>query len=727
MCDELISLDTYRHWFDDAETGSLPDLLRLVACIEADGIIHISAHLIECKFANHSEAHLEKAREQLELALNHLIPTFLPCRSSHQGRHDQRYWWGQLQRLIAGKSKIAHHEYQRVMTSLEKVLGGYYTIQWYASAVVFWKDKIGDKFVVDEQWPYDFDHKYMEMEVVSCGNDLIHTLCCDDGINAAIPLPGTSMSYRFDDDDEEMFDTTDETTGDDIILSSGLGLNGLDCDFTSPKDENFVSVSTINDEDDSVNEEYNKTSATTDNESSKSFVHKKFYVNFGDSDKSGDSTSTENTAVVRQIDDGEDKSATNEYNTSKLEDPIEVSDIIEVSPSVGENESNFPSRVFLGNAINHETLTNKKIYWEFGHPQLTNRHFLIFGQSGAGKTYAIQSILYELSQQNQNSIIVDYTNGFESSQLEEEIKTSVNPKQHLVSQIPLPINPFRKQYTVIDGKEYPEKDTNTAMRIVSVFDSVYNLGEQQIAALYNAIMEGFKEYKAKLNLEILSDILKGNASEKGTGKESAASLLNKIIPFVHQEPFRDELPEGWNAFYKDQDHKLHIIQLAGCSKIISRLITEFVLVDFYWYSRSFGNKNDPKVIVLDEIQNLDHKLESPLGSFLTEGRKFGISSILATQTLSNLQADQKDRLFQSAHKLFFKPAETEVQEYSKILEKVTNESQKVWSQRLTQLKKGQCYSIGPFLNKKTGTLHDNKPYRIQITALPERIKGNYYD
>jgi len=42
---------------------------------------------------------------------------------------------------------------------------------------------------------------------------------------------------------------------------------------------------------------------------------------------------------------------------------------------------------------------------------------------------------------------------------------------------------------------------------------------------------------------------------------------------------------------------------------------------------------------------------------LTEGRKFGLSLILATQTMENLKGEKQSRLFQAGHKLFFRPAE----------------------------------------------------------------------
>ncbi len=112
-------------------------------------------------------------------------------------------------------------------------------------------------------------------------------------------------------------------------------------------------------------------------------------------------------------------------------------------------------------------------------------------------------------------------------------------------------------------------------------------------------------------------------------------------------------------------------------------------------------------------------MDAPLGKMLTEGRKFGLSLVLATQTLSNLKAEERDRLFQAGHKLFFKPADTEVREYGKILERATNEKTDVWIRRLTSLNKGECYSLGPSLNPQSGKLSD-KAFRINITSFEER-------
>lgn len=100
------------------------------------------------------------------------------------------------------------------------------------------------------------------------------------------------------------------------------------------------------------------------------------------------------------------------------------------------------------------------------------------------------------------------------------------------------------------------------------------------------------------------------------------------------------------------------------------MLLEFIHIVITSYS-DHGN-NSPLPVLLNDVQNLDQKLDSRLGKMLTEGRKYGLSLILATQMLSNLKKDKQDRFFQATHKLFFAPVETEIDSYAKLLEQVAH-------------------------------------------------------
>jgi DNA phosphorothioation-dependent restriction protein DptH len=378
----------------------------------------------------------------------------------------------------------------------------------------------------------------------------------------------------------------------------------------------------------------------------------------------------------------------------------------------GTIEPKLPQRIFLGQGVQG----NRQVFWEFGHQDLANRHILIFGTSGMGKTYAIQALLCELGRAGQNSLIVDYTNGFYDNQLETETRKMLKPVQHIVRKDPLPINPFRRQEDMIGEMLLPEDPSNTAQRVSGVFSEVYEFGDQQKSALYTGIKRGIETHGNEMTLPLLIEELKEMVDEN----PSSLTVVSKIQPFVDMNPFGAEEGDNWESLFMDQNSRCHILQLAGFLKDASKLITEFTLIDLYWYYRGKGNKDKPRIIILDEIQNLDHDLESPLGKFLTEGRKFGISLIVATQTLSNLKKDEQDRLFQASHKLFFKPADTELRSYAQILENTTNEKAEIWIQRLSRLKKGECYSLGPSLNSQQGL--ETKAFHIKIESLRSRFK-----
>ena len=100
--------------------------------------------------------------------------------------------------------------------------------------------------------------------------------------------------------------------------------------------------------------------------------------------------------------------------------------------------------------------------------------------------------------------------------------------------------------------------------------------------------------------------------------------------------------------------------------------------------------------------------------------EYGLSLILATQTLSNLKKDEQDRLFQAAHKLFFAPAETEIDSYAKLLEQaVPASNKKAWLQELAKLKKGECISVGLHMNEY-GVVEQGARV-VKVSSLGERI------
>ncbi len=638
FCDEMISLDAFRHWFDDAPTGIRPDLLRLRASI-VGGYFDIDAQILECKLAHSSESHLSKAYDQVASGLAWLLTCFRPRRQGDpigiNDRPDQRYWWMQMHRLLGTRGSADRRSYRETLSALERLAEGFFSITWHGAVVALWTDSDRDTLQREAEWHLQIEGDDVIIPALTSGGALVRSVC----------LAGTTA---------DLF----------------AGVPGIRRTFrVAPQEAQTTSIVARPDEPAASREDAQPALEVT---------------------RPGGGAS-------------EAPPATEQPPSS-------------TSPATAPQER-VVDRVLLG----HMLPSRREVYWEFGHPDLPNRHILVFGASGTGKTYTIQAILCELGKAGQNALIVDYTNGFTNNQLEQAVRERLNPQQHLVRREPLPINPFRQQCDLLDDEPLEEDATITAQRVTGVFSEVYQLGDQQKSALYSAIRDGVTDEGAAFSLEGLVRRLEAMRAAGGPVATSAATALSRIRPFVDMEPFGQEDPSSWETLYADTESRCHIIQLAGFSRDVARLITEFSLVDLYRYYRAQGSKDRPRVVVLDEVQNLDHSLGSPLSQLLTEGRKFGISLVLATQTLSSLDKDARDRLFQASHKLFFKPADTELKSFAQILADATDEKADEWVKRLSSLARGECYSLGPARNPSTGGLDMKKYFKTRIEALEQRI------
>lgn len=400
-----------------------------------------------------------------------------------------------------------------------------------------------------------------------------------------------------------------------------------------------------------------------------------------------------------------------EKETVKQNDtPTHIEKDQENSDTANEKERNI--RVLLGTAEN----STRKIYWEYDHSGLANRHLLISGKSGQGKTYFMQCLLLELSKQSISSIVIDYTEGFLPNQLEPEFVGFLGSKlnQRVVYNQKVPINPFKRNIRDIGGITLPESDTDIAERIKSVFASVYkSLGIQQLNAIYEAVLKGLERSQDGMDLNVMREML-----EEDTGSASKTAL-SQIRPFIDRQVFINDQNFSWSDMI-DNNGSVNIIQLTGYPNDVQRIITEFILWDLWNYLLRNGSKIKPVPLILDEAQNLDHREQSPSAKILTEGRKFGWSGWFATQFLkSQLDADELARMQNSAQKIYF--AQTD-QEVSFVASSLATESskRKQWEERLNNLRKGQCIVQGPQLMDR-GELTPPTETVVNITPLQNRL------
>lgn len=667
IIEQLIPLDSVRHWFHGAEENLRPDLLHLSVRLNGT-LLCLHATVIECKLGQSNEAHVAKAADQIRAGLRRLSYLFMP--NGHEGgvgTFDRRYWWAQLQRAIASRALVnmTKKDYDVLNVAFEHLTEGYYTIEWDAMIVTIWSDRptaggttkilpinLGGLLYLPDV------SEFVGARHVEFGADAVATIFTG-AEHPKLPIDRTLFGCTFVDRDQE-------TPGDG---ESGASRNARESSQESHGESGGFD-------------------ATAD----------------GACPSEGRGTPTgggvgnvpEPEVTLPREDD--------QSNPTPATVALEGGGGVAV---VQESPVRVPERILIGTGSN-----GQPYYWEYGHEHLQNRHLLIFGASGSGKTYAIQCLLAEMARHRQSSLIVDYTDGFLPEHLEDAFVRHTALETHLVVEKPLPINPFQIQTQTIAGRIIKDTPFKVASRIASVFTSVYSsIGEQQNAELISTTEAGLE---SEVSYDL--DALLNDLNERG---DTARVLANKIAPFIKTRPFGRGASDDWKAVFA-RGGTVNILQLATVSRDIQRLITEFALWDLYNFACSNGNKNVPLPIVLDEIQNLDHRQDSPLEKLLREGRKFGISLILATQTLSNFEAQERDRLFQAAHKLFFAPADTEIKRFADILkDSFPSGSRDEWTQRLSRLRKGECLSIGPALGPDGKLV--NRVVQLKVTSMLERL------
>jgi len=683
LCDNLVSLDAYRHWFDLAESERRPDLLWLTAWIDEENRVCINARLIECKVAQASDDHLIKARTQISNGLRVLVPAFAPHAATDSGmdednRPDQRYWWLQLHRLITSKAEIDTASQAAVLSALERLADGDYRIEWGAAVFAFWSDDDSSEARRIGTWTVAGPQS-VQADIYAMGSQFVHDLTLN---GAGFPKTWSEWGAGTRHESGNVCDTLD--------------------DIELPPGEDDDEDASIWEEQPEIDEDEVDT------------------LEIEEIEPEPEAEPVEPEAGALPPD--EVRSDTIEPDMSEssvLKHPLTTAGD-ELPQSTITAAPHIPDRILLGKTVGG----GKPVYWEFGHPELANRHMVVFGTSGMGKTYAIQCLLCEFGREGQNSLIIDYTDGFIPSKLEKATVEFLKPNQHFIQQSPLPISPFKAQVSYEAGLEFKDTPITIAKRVAAIFKSVYDLGNQQFPVLIDAITEGVQQYGDNFTLAQVLDILQTFIGDDVHSNGPVKTTMSKLKQFILSNPFADDRAGiGWLQLFTDPDQRCHVFQFHMVDKHSARAVIEFVLWDLYSFVTSCGNKQIPRVVILDEVQNLDLGPDAPVAKYMTEGRKHGLALITATQTVKGVGgvSDARvSRLFQAEHKLFFKPTENEMREHAQLLHNaISSVSVQEWASRLASLQIGECWSLGRSLNEATGKLMF-QAQRIRIAALEER-------
>jgi DNA replication protein DnaC len=650
----LINLDNYQHWFKNDETR--PDFMLIEIPNNANTTengkpLDITIRIIECKMSVNVEGYYDEAFRQVSTALS----SFSQYWNDNNNGIDRRYWFTQLYRAIVfSKLSLDDNDpkYTIINSKIYNILSGEFNISW-----------LGEVFAFDLKGNND------NTELKNDGNfDInIHTFGQISIQKMLLPREdGEIVKYVEIDQDTDSDEEEEESIVSDNVSSTSY--------IDSSKQINISYTISVSD-DETLDTNYN-------------------------------SANIETTAIVENKEHDIIDINSKEDKTTKPETVI-----TNKSEEISEKKNVSDIRIWLGNDMKN----GEKIYWEFGNKNLNNRHLLINGNSGCGKTYCIQGLLMSAARQGISSVVFDYTGGFTNSKLDTVFKQELSDRieQRIVKAVKIPINPFKKGDIQIDEDIFvPEEDIDVASKIAEIMTSVYKFGDQQKSAVYSAVLNGLRAYGDTMNFQKLA------AELEALDNNYSKTVLSKIQPFIDMNPFAADDNFGWDNIRDSEKGIVYVMQLAGYNRDVQVLLTELMLWDIWSFCTKTGDETKPFILVMDEAQNLDHGEKSPSAKILTEGRKFGISGWYATQFMKPQLSDDEIQRLQSGQKLYFCPPDDGVDTVAKNLD-TTPQGKKDWAARLKKLRKGECVTSGSMIRNDKWTVYP--PKVIKVPSMQERL------
>lgn len=652
----LLNMDSYQHWLKDAEENNRPDFILIEIPFDNDTFnvdvpLKIRIKVIECKMGLHVDNYIDKAVIQVNSGISALSKLW----SKDNKSVSRRYWFTQLYRAIAFSRlgiNDSDERFAAINAKIYGILNGNFEIEW-----------SGDVYA----YSLTDNNDYSEISDLE-GNDTISAITLHKAGQLyvqkkllPVELQDTELTYSVISEDEVKAENEDNIADDNVQIS-------FDVDDIETESAMTIDVP-VNSNMEIVEEDSNN------------------------------------------IKSSEDSSSDNE--TITIENPEESIEIIHDEVCIDDSEKSrsvSEVRILLG----EEMRTKEKYYWEFGNKNLNNRHLLINGNSGCGKTYCIQGLLMSAAMQGISSVVFDYTGGFTEDKLDPVFLNQMGDriKQRVVYIEGIPINPFKKGTVRVGSKDYPEKDVSVASRIAEIFTNVYKFGAQQNSAVYSAVVNGLSKNGEHMTFRDMADELE---------EAKADTVVSKIRPFIDLDPFVQGEDFGWEHIRDDKDGIVYVIQLDGYDRGVQVLLTELLLWDIWNFSVKTGDESKPFILVMDEAQNLSHGEKSPSAKILTEGRKFGISGWYATQFMKpQLSDDEIQRLQQAGQKLYFCPPDDGVMAVAKNIAS-NNQDSKDWAERLKKLKKGECVTCGNMIKNDRWVKYE--PKVLKVVSLQERLEN----
>jgi len=137
--------------------------------------------------------------------------------------------------------------------------------------------------------------------------------------------------------------------------------------------------------------------------------------------------------------------------------------------------------------------------------------------------------------------------------------------------------------------------------------------------------------------------------------------------------------------------EINVISFSGLDTTAQTLAVKIMLAVIWKQLRMQKASGVEITIIVDEFQNLSLKRNSVLYQMLTEGRKYGVNLILATQSMSVFSKIEMAALDQAAVRLYFRQSQSDIKSVAAFIEPKNKE---YWISKLKKLPVGAAVTVG---------------------------------
>lgn len=326
------------------------------------------------------------------------------------------------------------------------------------------------------------------------------------------------------------------------------------------------------------------------------------------------------------------------------------------------------------------TPSGASLTWDFSDSTCANRHLLVTGTSGSGKSFAIRYLMEQATRQCR-VLIFDLTGEYQKS-------ASCFPNAKLLdpSVAPLAVNGFLQT----GSPSSPQRPFCAANTVASLITGCFGLSQKQHAILYDAAKRYLLQPGSRSSFgDFMSFFLSEAPKKKGI---PAQPSINVLQPLVDQQLFAGGQRQDWLL----RTPGITIYCLAALPGRSQQAVTQLLLSDLLSCIRETGNVDDPFIVIIDEFQRLGFHTESPASILLTEGRKYGCSLWLASQFLmGRFDPEALFCLEQAAIRLRFSPPASELPSLARQLAAQSSFDSPQWKKALGSLQTGRCIASLP--------------------------------